>query len=207
MIEQLENVFPHFPTDLLERLVETADFAEVTPKTPLIKYGQYIKQVPLVLSGVVKVLRKEPDRDFLLYYIEPGQSCIMSYAAIRQNTPSLIEAIAEQPTELLLLNQDAINQLSSESPVFNQYFLELYYRTYGDLLSTIDLMIFGQMDKRLLNYLARKREVTGTNTLQLTHQGIAQDLGTAREVVSRMLKKLEKDGHINLQSGTITLVE
>lgn len=205
-MEQLRILFPYFPAALIDRLVETAEFAEVPAQTTLIKYGQYIKQVPLVLSGVVKVLRKEPDRDFLLYYIEPGQSCIMSYAAIRQNTLSLIEAIAEQPTALLLLNQEAIHQLSHENPVFNQYFLELYHRTYGDLLSTIDLMIFGQMDKRLLHYLERKREVTGTATLQLTHQGIAQDLGTAREVISRMLKKLEKDGCIQLQSGTITLI-
>lgn len=206
MIDTLRQLFPAFSDDLIDQLIEQAAYADVPAHTSLIKFGQYIKQVPLVVNGIVKVLRKEPDRDFLLYYIEPGQSCIMSYAAIRQDTPSLIEAISETPAELLLLNKESILTLNQQEPAFSQYFLSLYHRTYGDLLSTIDLMIFGQLDKRLLTYLERKSELTASRTLSLTHAGIAQDLGTAREVISRMLKKLEKEGHIQLNPGAITLI-
>jgi len=206
MIDKIKQLFPDFSDALINQLIEKADFAEVPAQSPLIKFGQYVKQVPLVIEGVIKVLRKEPDRDFLLYYIEPGQSCIMSYAAIRQETPSLIEAIAETPAELLLLNRDSILELNQHEPAFSQYFLSLYHRTYGDLLSTIDLMIFGQMDKRLMTYLQRKADLTESNQLSLTHSAIAQDLGTAREVISRMLKKLEKEGSVQLGSGTITLL-
>lgn len=197
--------FARFPEALQEQLTALGEIVEVPEDTTLIRYGQYIKVVPLVLDGVVKVMRKEPDREFLLYFITPGESCIMSYAALQQNSASQIEAISETKTIVLLLNREAIKTLREQHPAFSQYFLDLYHRTYGDLLTTIDLMIFGQLDKRLLTYLRKKAQVTDTTTLSLTHQSIAQDLGTAREVISRMLKKLEKEGHIALTAGKIVL--
>lgn len=161
--------------------------------TEILKEGQFVKVVPLVEKGLLKVFTRNEDRELLLYYIQPEESCVMSFSACLKNEPSKVFAVTEEETTALLLPADKVKDWMREFPELNALFFQQYNLRYTDLLSTINNVLFDKMDKRLLNYLQEKVKVSHRNPLKLSHKQIANDLGTAREVVSRIIKKLENE--------------
>ena len=151
-----------------------------------------------------RAIRKE--KELLLYYIKPQESCIMSFSAGMKNEPSKIFAVAEEDTSALLLPTDKVALWVRDYPEVNHLFFQQYNLRYSDLLTTIHQLLFERMDKRLLDYLVNKSLLTGRNPIKISHRQIAAELGTAREVISRIMKKLENDGKVRQEANTIEIL-
>lgn len=192
--------------ELAGQLAALGTFMDIPKHQEILKPGAYVKHVPIVLSGLVKVMTKGEMKDLLLYYIQPGESCMISFIHALDQKPSTISAISEAPTTALLIPAQAIDQLIHESPQFNKLFHELSNKRYNDLLQTINEVFFNKIEDRLMHYFKNKQHITGSPIIQLTHQEMANDLGTAREVVSRTLKKLEQDKKIICSPEKIQLM-
>lgn len=196
LIQELKSSFRGLHSDLLEAFASEGTFATYSEGTELLREGQYVKVIPVVISGSVKVLADFEERELLLYHIRASQSCAMSFSAVLQNTPSKIKAITEKDSEILLLPSESVMRWTNEYPEFNKLFFDQYQMRYGELLQTIESLLFGKMDQRLYDYLKDKSKAHGGAAFKKTHREIAQDLGSAREVISRVIKKLENEGKI-----------
>lgn len=192
--------------DLRKELETHAILKEVPQGTEILREGQYVKVIPIVMEGLIKVFSRHEEKELLLYYIKPQESCIMSFAAGMKNEPSKIFAVAEEDTTALLLPTDKVALWVRDYPEVNQLFFQQYNLRYSDLLTTIHQLLFERLDKRLLDYLANKSLLTGRNPIKISHRQIAAELGTAREVISRIMKKLENDGKIRQDANTIEIL-
>jgi len=192
----LKKLIPQVDTELLQFIADEAVEMDVPAETTLLKTGNYIQSVPLVIKGLIRVSRNEEDKELLLYYIHPGEMCIMSFSACCNNSASLIEAVTLEETRILLIPSVKLREWINRFPSFNFFVYEMFNKRYLDLIETIDQLIFNHLDERLFNYLNEKALLTGTKSLSITHQQIATDMGTAREVISRLLKKLEREKKI-----------
>jgi len=192
--------------DLRKELEAHAILKEVPQGTEILREGQYVKVIPIVLEGLIKVFSRHEEKELLLYYIKPQESCIMSFAAGMKNEPSKIFAVAEEDTSALLLPTDKVALWVRDYPEVNHLFFQQYNLRYSDLLTTIHQLLFERMDKRLLDYLVNKSLLTGRNPIKISHRQIAAELGTAREVISRIMKKLENDGKVRQEANTIEIL-
>lgn len=192
-MDTLHSKLPSLPLSLREEILKMGIRKEVPAGTELLREGQYVKVIPLVLDGLVKVFSRYEERELLLYYIEPVESCVMSFSAGLWNLPSKVFAITEEPSDLMLLPVQHVNEWVRKYPTLNQLFFGQFNKRYEDLLFTIHQVLFQRMDERLLSYLRERAERLGTNLLDLRHHQIARELGTAREVISRVMKKLEQE--------------
>lgn len=194
--KQLKTLFPHFAPELLEEIDRYSILKTIPEDTEILREGQFVKVIPVVISGLIKVFTRNDDKELLLYYIKPKESCIMSFAAGLKNEPSKIYAVTEEETTALLLPVEKLTSWTKQFPDINSVFFQLYNLRYSDLLDTINHILFDQLDKRLYDYLVKKAELTGSNPLKISHRQIASELGTAREVISRIMKKLENEGKV-----------
>ncbi|HVM90084.1 MAG TPA: Crp/Fnr family transcriptional regulator [Puia sp.] len=199
--------FSFLDTDLLYEISEISSVQEIPANTEVLREGQYIKVVPYVVEGLIKVFTRTEDKELLLYYIRPNESCIMSFAASRRNERSKVFAVTEEKTTVLLMPVDKINQWSKQYPNINNLFFHLYTQRYGDLLNTIHHLLFKRMDTRLHEYLKEKIALTNKNPIKMSHRQIANELGTAREVISRVLKKLEYENKVKQDENGIELLQ
>ncbi|HLP65421.1 Crp/Fnr family transcriptional regulator [Flavobacterium sp.] len=204
---QIKHQFPHFNSDLISEMLQFAIEKEVKKDTELLREGQFIKVIPLVFSGVIKVFTRHEDKELLLYYIKPNESCIMSFSAGINNQPSKIYAVTEEDSHLLLIPTEKLGQWTKKFPDFNSLFFLQYNLRYSDLLDTINSLLFDRLDKRVLDYLKEKVDVTQHNPLKISHRQIASELGTAREVISRIVKKLEMEGKVKQSPTTIEVLD
>lgn len=205
--QQLLNAFPHLNSDLISEIEKEAIQKEIPEGTVILREGQYVSAVPIVLDGVIKVYKRYEERDLLLYYIKSMESCIMSFAAGLKNEPSNVYAQTEEDSTALLLPVENIPGWIKRYPDLNSLFFQQYNLRYGELLDTIQQVMFKKMDDRLYDYLREKTELLDKNPLKISHRQIASDLGTAREVVSRVIKKLEHEGKVKQQSNGIKIME
>lgn len=167
----------------------------------------YIKSIPIVISGTIKVMRTDDDgREILLYYIKSGESCIMSFLGGLHQDTSKVKAIAEDKTEVLFIPTEKLNVLMKEYPEWLDYMFRLYHKRFEELLEVVNAIAFKKMDERLMDYLEKKVKLTGSNTISITHEQLANELGTARVVVSRLLKQLETEGVVELGRNKISLI-
>lgn len=202
MNDLITTYFPGLrEAELREKITTLSKIENFPPEQVILKRGQYVKYLPLVISGRIKVLREEKDREILLYYIESGESCAMSLTAYLNESQSEVKAITTEPTEAILLPTQYINDWIRLYNSWQQFAFSLYQQRFQDLLDTLDDVAFRKMDQRLDKYLLGHFEKT--TTIELTHSQIAHDLGTSREVISRLLKQLEKEGSIKLNRNSI----
>lgn len=167
----------------------------------------YIRSVPIVTKGLLKVIRTEEDgREILLYYIKTGESCIMSFLGGLHNETSSVKAEVEEDAEIYFLPMEKVSSFIKEYPEWLDYIFKLYHKRFEELLEIINVISFKKVDERLLNLLHKKKEITGNQTISITHEQLANELGTARVVVSRLLKKLEENGEVKLGRNKITLL-
>jgi CRP/FNR family transcriptional regulator len=162
--------------------------------------------IPIVTKGLIKVFTRHEDKDLLLYYIKPDETCIMSFAASLKNEPSRVYAMTEEDTSAILLPVNKISEWINQFPDFNTLFFQQYNNRYGELLDTISHVLFNKIDKRLYDYLLEKKELTNKNPLKISHRQIASELGTAREVISRVMKKLENEGKVKQHTSSIEIL-
>jgi CRP/FNR family transcriptional regulator, anaerobic regulatory protein len=192
--------------DLVSEIIEASSVQKIPRETEILREGQYVKIIPIVLEGLIKVFTRHEDKELLLYYIRPNESCIMSFAASLKNVPSTVFAETEEDTTILLLPVDRVGNWTKQYPDINTLFFQQYNLRYSELLETIHHVLFNKMDKRLYDYLQEKVNLTNKNPLKISHRQIANELGTAREVVSRIMKKLENEGKLKQHTNRIEIL-
>ena len=201
----MDDTLNHLPEDLMSQLLKSGTRRQFPAGTELLREGQYVQVVPIVLSGLVKVYSRYEDRELLLYYIEPAESCIMSFRAGLAQEKSHVFAQTEEESELLLIPVSEIRPWLQEYPAFGALFFSQYAKRYSELLTTIHHILFDQLDKRLHDHLLEKARLKGTSLLSTSHQQLADELGTVREVISRTIKKLEAEGRVRQVGHRIEL--
>lgn len=165
-----------------------------------------IRSIPIVMKGLLKVTRTEEDgREILLYYIKAGESCIMSFLGGMHNEKSIVKAEVEEDSEILFLPINKVSLFIKDYPEWLDYIFRLYHKRFEELLDIINAIAFKKVDERLLNLLYKKAEISQNKTLTITHEQLANELGTARVVVSRLLKQLEDSGKLTLGRNRIIL--
>ena len=173
----------------------------------ILNENAYINAIPIVTKGSIRVLRTDEDgREILLYYIKAGESCIMSFLGGLHHDTSKVKAIAEEETEILFIPVDKVSLLIKEYPEWLDYIFRLYHKRFEELLEVVNAVAFKKMDERLLNFIKKKCELTNSRTIYLTHEQLANELGTARTVVSRLLKQMEDEGLVKLGRNNISLM-
>ncbi|WP_423779208.1 Crp/Fnr family transcriptional regulator [Cyclobacterium marinum] len=203
--ENLNSYLTFFSdSKLLAALGNEGRIIEVKSGEAIIEPGQFIKMVPILLSGSIKVLRlDEEGRELLLYYIDPGETCALSLTCCSSYKPSEIRAVAEEDCVILSVPVYKHEKWTEEFKQWKDYVTDSYRIKFQELLKTLDAVAFKRMDERLMRYLVTKMKQLKTNELSTTHQEIANELGTSREVISRLLKQLEKKKWIELGRNVI----
>jgi CRP/FNR family transcriptional regulator, anaerobic regulatory protein len=191
---------------LLEQVLEESSIKEFPKGTEILREEQYVKVLPIVLEGLVKVYSRFNEKELLLYYIQPSQSCVMTFYASLKNTPSKVYATVEEDSKILLVPVRLLPKWLKDFPHFNQLFYDQFNLRYSELLDTIGHLLTDRMDKRLYEHLKNKSEITNNASIKMSHNQIANELGTAREVITRVLKKLEIEGKIIQDSGEIKII-
>jgi len=202
----LKKILPQVDMELLQFIAGEAVEMVVPADRVLLKTGNYVQSVPLVIQGLIRVSRTEDDKELLLYYIHPGEMCIMSFSACCNNSTSLIEAVTLEETRILLIPSVKLREWITRYPSFNFYIYEMFNKRYLDLIDTINQLIFNRLDERLFNYLKEKSTLSGSKQINITHQQIATDMGSAREVISRLLKKLELEKKIMTSRNQVNIL-
>ncbi len=208
MIQELKQNYGHlFEDDLLREINEVGTFKEVSEGYKLMEVGQYIKAMPLLIEGAIKILRDDEDGDeLLLYFLERGDTCAMTLTCCIGDTKSEIRAIAELDTKLIMVPIQKMEEWTAKYKSWRNFVFSSYHGRLMEMLNTIDSIAFLKMDERLLKYLANKSKITDSITIQSTHQEIAYELHTSRVVISRLLKTLEKQGKIELHRNSIKII-
>lgn len=173
----------------------------------IMDYGAYVKLIPLVVAGSIKVSREGDDgNELFLYYLRPGESCTMSFTCCMMNKRSEIRTQAEEDALVIAIPIRYMDDWMSRYQSWKNFVMLSYDNRMKELIHTIDEIAFKKMDERLMTYLRKKAEVTGSNTIQATHQEIAYDLNASREAVSRLLKQLENEGELRLGRNRVDLI-
>jgi CRP/FNR family transcriptional regulator len=206
---ELDNLieFKSLP-EIKEKLKDYGFIKTFAESDIILNENAFIKAIPIVTRGNIKVMRTDEDgREILLYYIKAGESCIMSFLGGIHNDTSKVKAVAEEPTEILFIPIDKVTLLIKEYPEWLDYIFRLYHKRFEELLEVVNAVAFTKMDERLLNFIKKKCELTNAHTLYITHEQLANELGTARVVVSRLLKQMEENKLVILGRNKIHLIE
>lgn len=201
-----KKILSFLKPDLVGKILNESSIKEFPKGTEILREQQYIKVLPIVINGLVKVYSRFDEKELLLYYIEPAQSCVMTFYAALKNTPSKVFAITEEDSKVLLIPVQLLPNWLKEYPDFNELFYNQFNLRYSELLDTIGHLLLDRMDKRLYDHLKKKLELTSSNSIIMSHNQIANELGTAREVITRVLKKLETDGKVIQNAGEIRII-
>lgn len=196
-----------FENDLLEEINQVGTFKEIPEGHKLIEIGEYIKSMPLLISGAIKVLREDDEGDeLLLYFLERGDTCAMTLSCCLGQTKSEIRAVAELDTKLIMIPIRKMEEWTGKYRTWRNFVFESYHHRLMEMLEAIDSIAFLKMDERLLKYLKDKVHIANEQIVKTTHQEIAYELHTSRVVISRLLKNLEKLGKIKLNRNNIEVI-
>lgn len=202
-----QQLFPQFEPELIATIEKQAVEKTFHADEIIMRTGQYIKSTVLVLEGRIKIYREnEEGGEFLMYWIGPGDACAISLICAIQSQASEIMAKAEEETKVLMLPVQLMDDLMNKYKSWYQFVIQTYRNRFNELLSVIDNIAFRNMDERLEFYLKRHSAEKGKQVIELSHQQIADDLATSREVISRLLKKMEQRNLVKLQRNMIELI-
>lgn len=203
--EAYGNTFEEKLIDEIEAVSSIVDFNE---GDQLIQIGEYIRRMPLLLSGAIKVLREDRDEgELLLYFLERGDTCAMTLACCMGDTQSEIRAVAENSGSVAMIPVNKMEEWLGKYKSWRNFVFSSYNKRLSEMLNAIDNLAFMNMDERLTNYLLEKSKINNTKTIEKTHQEIAYELNTSRVVVSRLLKALENQGKIRLHRNSIVMLQ
>lgn len=193
-------------TNLVDEVLKESQLIEVPAGQSLMEPHHMVKFIPLVLTGRVKVLRvTEEGEELFLYFLNPGDTCALTFSCGVNNNNSIVRAVAVDDAEVLAVPMRMMPLLMSEFKNWYRFVVNTFNHRYEELINTLDSVAFHKMDERLIDYLAKHLATSRTNELHLSHQQIAQELNTSREVISRLLKKMEKDGMVELGRNRIVV--
>lgn len=209
MVQEIFDAYSFvFEEELLEEISKEGVIKEFKENEKIIEIGDRVSSMPLLLSGAIKILRKDQDGDeLLLYFLERGDTCAMTLSCCLGHTKSEIRAVAEMQTKLIMIPIEKMEEWISKYKSWRDFVFESYHSRLSEMLDTIDTIAFLNMDERLLKYLRDKAKINQNELVQITHQQIAYDLHTSRVVISRLLKKLELKGTIALNRNSIKVID
>ncbi|MFK7906456.1 MAG: Crp/Fnr family transcriptional regulator [Chitinophagales bacterium] len=204
----LKEHFPLLQEPQLQDLIEEHGMLiNESAGSVIIDFGGYIRHIPLLIKGSIKVLREDDHgNEVLLYYLGSGETCAMSLTACVSHSQSEIRAVVEEDVSMILIPVRFMDEWVSQFKSWKNFVMDVYRKRFAEMLHVIDSIAFMKMDERLLKYLSDKANITGKAVFNITHQEIAYDLNSSREVISRLLKKLEKMGKIQLGRNKIELL-
>jgi len=207
--EEIKQYFPAFVEPGLQQVLANEGRLHHFKEGDLIMdYGGYIRMLPLVLKGTIKISRLSDDgSELFLYYLSHGESCTMTFSCCMQDKQSEIRAIAEEDTIVLALPRQRLDQWMMSYKSWKNFVMTAYDQRMTELIKTIDQITFHQLDKRLLDYVSKRAAIHQDQTIHTTHQEIAHDLHVSREAVSRLLKSLERQGKLQLGRNQITIIK
>jgi len=209
LIETLQKQFKTLSSSLqlIQEVVKVALVKNFSKETIILKEDSYVQFIPLVVNGLVKVYKEEENgNEVLLYYIKPGESCIMSIMAAEKNIPINVKGVVEDDAEIILIPIDKLNLIKKNHPKWNAFVYELFNDKFEEVIEMVKILTFSNKQKRLEDYLKTKAELNNSNTILKSHQQIANELGSSREVISRLLKKLEKEKKVILHQKQIKIL-
>lgn len=209
MLDEIKRNYGHiFEKELLAEIDDIAIVKTVNAGEELIRTGQYLSAMPLLIDGVIKVMREDEDGfELMLYYLEKGETCAMTLSCCTGSSVSEIRAIAETESSLLMIPIEKMEEWLGKYKSWRNFIFDSYHERLMEVMATIDNIAFKKMDERLIEYLKNKSKYYNTSELKVTHQDIALDLHTSRVVISRLLKQLEKANKIKLNRNSIKLLD
>lgn len=208
MLDSIKKTFPSFSSELVKDVEINASIQSFETDTVIIRTGQYIKNTVLVISGKIKVYREDENGgEFFMYHLQPGQACAISMICAIKNEKSQIMAKVVEDVELIMVPLPLMDKWMMEHRSWYEFVIGSYRGRFEEVLEVIDNVAFRAMDERLEFYLKRHAAVCGCNELKLSHQEIATELNTSREVISRLLKKMEQRGLVTLYRNNIELLQ
>lgn len=196
-----------FEKELIEEIKEVSQILEFKQDDVLIDFGQYMRGMPLLIKGAIKIMREDFDEgELLLYFLEKGDTCAMTMSCCMGNNKSEIRAIAENDGMVLMIPVQKMEEWLGKYKSWRAFVFNSYNNRFNELLSAIDSIAFKHMDERLEDYLLEKAKVNNTNTITQTHKEIAYELNSSRVVISRLLKAMEKEGKLKLNRNNIEIL-
>jgi CRP/FNR family transcriptional regulator len=195
------KLFPEL--ELQQQIIENCRLQLFEKGDVIVREGQFVKTLPIVVSGELRVYQTKEEREILLYFVEPSQTCMMSLSACFFNNESPSNAVAIESTEVLAIPAGFITKWQKEYASWNDFVIRTFRNRYDELLSSFESVAFHNIDKRVLKYLQSRASRLQTNEVEISHQALANELGTSRVVVSRILKQFEMDEVVELHRGFI----
>ena len=204
----VDKYFPQFiEEELKEEIVKVGKVNKVNQGEIVIDLDEMITYLPLLFKGTIKVHREDDDgNEILLYYVEPGNTCAQSLTCCMAKKRSTIRAEAEEETWFISIPIEMLDIWLVKYRSWKEFIMNTYASRFEELLKTVDELAFKKLDERLLQYLNDKSKISGSKLLNVSHREIAYDLNSSREVISRLLKQLERVGNIKLGRGKIELL-
>jgi CRP/FNR family transcriptional regulator len=208
MYNTIKKIFPSFSNELILDIEANDAVQSFEAGTVIMRTGQYIKNTILVTKGKIKVYREDEDGgEFFMYYLQPGQACAISMVCATKNEKSQVMAKVVEDVELILVPLSLMDKWMMKHRSWYEFVIHTYRSRFEEVLEVIDSIAFRAMDERLEFYLKRHATSCGCGDLKLSHQEIASDLNTSREVISRLLKKMEQRNLVKLHRNHIELVQ
>lgn len=204
----LKNKLSHFlEKKLIEEIISEGKVMNFKEGDVIMDYGKRVKFMPLILSGSVRVMRRdEEDREILLYYLSSNESCAMAYACCMEDKKSEVKAIAEENVEIIGIPHEKLDEWLVKYPSWKSYIFNSFTQRFNELLKSLESIAFHKLDERLIKYLKKKVKLSGKTSIPLSHNQIAEEMGTSRVVISRLLKQLENEKKLVLYRNEIKLL-
>ena len=206
-MNEIAALFPNLTeTELLEEIANVGKPTSFKEGEDIITSGKYIKNIPLLTSGAIRVLRNdELGNEVFLYFVNKGQTCAVSLACCVNHKKSNIRAVAEVDCEFISIPIEYLEKWNKKYQSWRNFMLLTYQSRFDEILEALDSIAFLKLEERVMRYIEDKAKVHGINYVNITHQKIAEELNTSREVVSRLLKKAEDEGDIELSRNKILI--
>ncbi|SDK30250.1 CRP/FNR family transcriptional regulator, anaerobic regulatory protein [Catalinimonas alkaloidigena] len=208
LLSLLDQFFPAFEPELKSFIAREGSLREVAKGELMIRPRQYFKSVMLLIGGRVKLYREgDEGNEFFMYYIQPGQACALSMICAAKSEQSEVLAKAVETVQVITVPIHLMDDMMKQYRSWYYFVIETYRSRFEELLDAIDAIAFRSMDERLEFYLKNQAKQQHSSLLHLTHQEIANDLNSSREVISRLLKKMEARGEIMLARNEIRICD
>ena len=196
-----------FEPDLVHEMLAYGEVMHFSEGDVIMDYGKFIRMMPIIVSGTVKVLRMDENgKEILLYYLSSNESCSMAYSCCVEAKKSEVKAIAEDDVELMAIPHEKLDEWLCKYPKWKNYIMRSFNERFLELLKSVESIAFHKLDERLEAYLREKKRLSGSDLVKASHNSIAEDLATNRVVVSRLLKQLENDGKLLLYRNEIKIL-
>jgi len=196
-----------FEKNLINEIIEVGEVHNLKEGDVIMDYGKPVRFMPIIISGTIRVMRKDEEgREIILYYLSNNESCAMAYACCMEAKKSEIKAIAEDNVELITIPHNKLDEWLVKYPSWKSYIFSSFTQRFNELLKSLESVAFHKLDERLVNYLKNKAKVSGKSSIQLSHNQIAEEMGTSRVVISRLLKQLENEKKLVLYRNEIKLL-